>query len=223
MRRGVWQWFRFTLFEPKQFAGTVSALLLTVTLAAVVAGYPVRFASPKPAGSAQQYAGTPIGRGALPSDAVPLPTTSAGTPARLAGARPPTAAEQAVSAATVSAPIRVAGSTTSRSQTKKPGAPRPPRPTPAPTPTIQVPAPIAVLTTNVSGMTVSASGAASSSPQGLAIVSYAFDFGDGAILGPQPIEAVTHLYGVAGTYTVTLTVTDARGRTGTDRVRVEVS
>jgi PKD repeat protein len=84
-------------------------------------------------------------------------------------------------------------------------------------------APIAVLTTDVSGMTVNASGAASSSPQGVAIVSYAFDFGDGAVLGPQPIDAVTHLYGAAGTYTVTLTITDARGRTGTDRVRVEVS
>jgi PKD repeat protein len=82
---------------------------------------------------------------------------------------------------------------------------------------------LAVLTADASGLSVTANGAASSSPVGAAIVSYEFDFGDGAVLGPQAIDAVTHQYSTAGTYTVTLTVRDARGRTGTDSVRVEVS
>ncbi|MFF1905631.1 PKD domain-containing protein [Kitasatospora sp. NPDC058218] len=48
---------------------------------------------------------------------------------------------------------------------------------------------------------------------------YAIDFGDGSAPvvseGPTPPSGVTHDYGVAGTYTVTETVVDDHGRTGT--------
>ncbi len=76
--------------------------------------------------------------------------------------------------------------------------------------------PVAVLnaspTSGTAPLTVSASGAGSSSPNG-AIVSYRFDFGDGTIVGPQASATASHTY-AAGNWTLTLTVTDVTGATG---------
>lgn len=72
----------------------------------------------------------------------------------------------------------------------------------------------------VVGATVFFNASASTAPTGRTIVSYAWDFGDGTTAtGVNP----THIFGAAGTYQVTLTVTDDTGRTGTVTVAVTVT
>lgn len=61
----------------------------------------------------------------------------------------------------------------------------------------------------VAPLTVTASGAGSSDPEG-GTLSYTFDFGDGNILGPQAAATASHVF-VPGTWTVRLTVTDPFG------------
>jgi PKD repeat protein len=69
------------------------------------------------------------------------------------------------------------------------------------------------------GSAISFSGAGSSDVDGT-IVSYAWDFGDGAI--GSGVTA-THIYADNGTYVVTLTVTDDKGATGTDTTNATVA
>jgi PKD repeat protein len=82
--------------------------------------------------------------------------------------------------------------------------------TPTPTPTPPQPsnqAPIATVTTTVSGLTVTGNGSGSRDPDGT-IVSWAWTWGDGS----QSAGTTTaHTYAVAGSYTVSLTVTDNLG------------
>ncbi len=71
--------------------------------------------------------------------------------------------------------------------------------------------PTASFTSSANNLTASFNAAASSDPDGT-VVSYAWDFGDGQTgTGVAP----SHTYAVAGTYNVTLTVTDDKGATGT--------
>ena len=66
---------------------------------------------------------------------------------------------------------------------------------------------------------ISFDGTASSDADGT-IASYAWDFGDGGVAsGPSP----THSYSVDGTFTVTLTVTDNDGLTGTDSTSATIN
>lgn len=62
-------------------------------------------------------------------------------------------------------------------------------------------------------LTVNFNAGASSDPDG-GVASYRFDFGDGAVLGPQAAPTATHVYGT-GTWKARLLVTDNRGGTDT--------
>jgi PKD domain len=72
--------------------------------------------------------------------------------------------------------------------------------------------PVARFTFSCSGLTCSFDGSSSADSDG-SIASYAWNFGDGA--GGSGVTA-SHTYGLASSYTVTLTVTDDRGATASD-------
>jgi PKD repeat protein len=72
--------------------------------------------------------------------------------------------------------------------------------------------------TGIEGEVLTFDGTGSSDPDGT-IASYEWDMGDGTILSG---DIVTHSYSLAGTYTVTLTVTDNDGATDTDEAIVTV-
>jgi PKD repeat protein len=80
-------------------------------------------------------------------------------------------------------------------------------------------APTASFTTTVTDLTAAFDGSASSDRDGR-VASYAWNFGDGATSSGV---TATHAYGTAGTYQVTLTVTDDRGATGTQTSAVTVT
>ncbi|MCL3861295.1 PKD domain-containing protein [Actinotalea sp. K2] len=85
-----------------------------------------------------------------------------------------------------------------------------------PPPANQVP--VAVFSSSVSDLAVSVDGSGSSDPDGT-VAGYAWDFGDGATGAGV---TASHTYAAAGTYTVTLTVTDNQGATGTVAAEVTV-
>src|SRR5881394_2359060 len=74
--------------------------------------------------------------------------------------------------------------------------------------------PTARMTVQVSGLTVTADATASTDTDATGIGSYTFNFGDGSpLVGPQGSPTAVHTYATAGSYTVTLTVTDTAGQT----------
>jgi len=66
-----------------------------------------------------------------------------------------------------------------------------------------------------------ADGSGSSDSDSTPIVAYTFDFGDGALVGPQSGAIATHTYASFGTYTVSLLVEDSGGLR--DDVSVEIT
>ncbi|MDZ7754664.1 MAG: S8 family serine peptidase [Gammaproteobacteria bacterium] len=80
-------------------------------------------------------------------------------------------------------------------------------------------APTAVISYTCKDLACDFDGADSSDSDG-SISVYAWDFGDGSTASGQ---SVSHTYGAEGTYTVTLTVTDDDGATGSEQQDVTVS
>ncbi|MDQ6740271.1 MAG: PKD domain-containing protein, partial [Actinomycetota bacterium] len=76
--------------------------------------------------------------------------------------------------------------------------------------------PSAAFTSTVHDLSVEVDGSASTDPDG-SVASYAWAFGDG---GTAQGAATAHTYAAAGTYTVTLTVTDDKGATGVQTAAV---
>ena len=79
-------------------------------------------------------------------------------------------------------------------------------------------APTAAFTATVSGSAVSVDGSASSDAEG-PLAAYAWTFGDGAAATGS---TASHTYGAAGTYTVTLAVTDSGNATGSTSHTVSI-
>jgi PKD repeat protein len=63
------------------------------------------------------------------------------------------------------------------------------------------------------GRVVTFDGALSTAPTGRTIVEYRWNFGDGSPIVRTSNPVTTHTYGVAGSYTITLVVTDSQGAT----------
>ncbi|SBS71213.1 PKD domain-containing protein [uncultured Microbacterium sp.] len=81
-------------------------------------------------------------------------------------------------------------------------------------------APTAVIATpTINGLAVNVSGSATDSDG--TIASYSWDFGDGS--AAKPGATASHTYTDGGDYTITLTVTDNKGATGTDTRQVTVT
>lgn len=81
-------------------------------------------------------------------------------------------------------------------------------------------APTATFATSANGLALTVDGAASTDPDGT-ISSYAWDWGDNTAAGSGATAA--HTYAAAGTYPVTLTVTDDRGATNSTTRSVTVT
>jgi PKD repeat protein len=75
---------------------------------------------------------------------------------------------------------------------------------------------------NVSGHVVTAD-ASSSTVSGGTIADYAFDFGDGTVVGPQSVATANHTYAQPGTHTVTVTVRTTSGAKATTSATVNVA
>ncbi|MCW3818373.1 PKD domain-containing protein [Micromonospora sp. DR5-3] len=82
--------------------------------------------------------------------------------------------------------------------------------------------PVADLVPSCAGLVCTFSGAGSTDADG-AIQDYRWDFGDGTGADTVSVPTTSHAYPAAGTYPVTLTVTDDRGATGTTTVQVTVA
>ncbi|MCX6465542.1 MAG: PKD domain-containing protein [Pseudonocardiales bacterium] len=82
-----------------------------------------------------------------------------------------------------------------------------------------VPPTASVVATGCTDLSCSFTGAGSTDPDGT-IASYAWDFGDGTT---DSVVAPSHAYAQAGTYTVTLTVTDNRGGQATASQEITVA
>ena len=75
---------------------------------------------------------------------------------------------------------------------------------------------------SVAGTTLSFNASATTVGSGTTIASYAWNFGDGTAAVTLATPTTTHVFAVAGTYVVRLTIADNLGRTATTTVAVVV-
>ena len=80
--------------------------------------------------------------------------------------------------------------------------------------------PVAAFTASTTGLSVNVDGTGSSDPGG-SITGYSWNWGDGTLASTG--STASHPYAAAGTYTVTLTVTDNLGATDTESTQVTVA
>ena len=106
-----------------------------------------------------------------------------------------------------------------------PKAPPTARPTPAPKPTATYQPPTAILnvTPKAGPAALHVEANASFSWDSTGIVSYQFNWGDGIAPPPQSDPVATHLYTVAGTYLITVTVVDTVGLASSSSTYVTVN
>lgn len=87
--------------------------------------------------------------------------------------------------------------------------------------------PVAALTVSPSSgsapLNVTADAGASTDTDATPIASYRFDFGDGTVVGPQSASSASHTYSTAGSYVVTVRVTDTGGLLSSTTSSVTVS
>jgi len=99
----------------------------------------------------------------------------------------------------------------------------PPTAAPKPTATHQPPTAILNVTPKAGSVALHVTADASFSWDATGIVSYQFNWGDGLTDGPQAGTSATHVYPVAGTYRITLTVVDRVGLASTTSTTVTVN
>jgi len=84
--------------------------------------------------------------------------------------------------------------------------------------------PLAVLSISGKGpLAVTGDASGSTDTDSTPIASYTFDFGDGAVVGPQPGATASHTYATGGTYTVMVTVADTAGLSSSATATVVVA
>jgi parallel beta-helix repeat protein len=77
-------------------------------------------------------------------------------------------------------------------------------------------------TSGTAPVAVTADASGSTDTDATPIASFTFDFGDGAVVGPQAGATAGHTYTSAGTFTVTVTVRDTIGQASTSTATVSV-
>jgi subtilisin family serine protease len=98
----------------------------------------------------------------------------------------------------------------------------PPPPAPSPTPAPTDLAPVAAFKVTCTGNKGSCNFDASAAKDDVGITGYSWNFGDGTTSTSSSAAVVSHAYSAAKTYSVTLTVTDARGQSGTAQLKITV-
>jgi len=185
---------RLVVTDPWEVFGTL-ALIATVLVVAVLMSN-ARHPRPQPTRIALVTATfAPSAQASI--DGTPVPVAPAPAPS-------PSPAVQAIGP--IVAPSHASTSTPRPSSRARPTATAQPTATAADNPPLA-----ALILRAATGGLVTADASWSSDVDQTGIASYFFRFGDGVDVGPQIAAVATHTFAAAGTYTVTVIVTDSAG------------